>query len=197
MVRRPVPEAVWASFDAPDAMARALGALRERGHTAVEAFSPFAVSEAAATLPETIPFARLPLLGAVGLPPKVLPWVALVAGVLGGGAGYLVQWFANAWAYPQNAGGRPANAIPAFVFNTFESIVLIGSGAVFLALLLVLRLPKLWNPLEAIEGAHGFTRTSDDAFAIVVRDAELWLAPADTAELLRGLGATEVRQVVL
>ena len=189
-----MPEAIWASFDGPDAMAHALGALRERGHTQVEAFSPFAASEAAQALPVEVP---VPIPGAPrwlwprlrGMP---LPWVALVAGALGGAAGYAIQWFTNAWAYPQNAGGRPANAIPAFVFNTFESIVFVGSCAVFLALLLVLRLPRLWDPRESIEG---FTRTSDDRFGILVADAEPWLVPEETERLLRDLGAADVRRL--
>lgn len=179
-------DAIWASFDSPAAAARALRALRERGHTAVEAFSPFADSEIAAALPAEERF------GPMRFRWSFLPWVALVAGALGGAAGYLVQWFANAWAYPQNAGGRPANAVPAFVFNTFESIVLVGSCTVFLALLLVLRFPRLWNPLEAIDG---FTRTSDDRFAVVVSDPEPWLVPEETERLLRDLGAADVGRI--
>ncbi len=181
-------EVIWASFDGPERMTEALRALRQRGHTAVEAFSPFAVSETVTALPER------EAIGPLRYPWLILPWVALVAGVLGGTAGYLIQWFANSWAYPQNAGGRPADAIPAFVFNTFESIVLAGSCAVFLALLVVLRLPRLWHPLEAVEG---FLRTTDDRFGILVADPPPWLVPEATEGLLRELGATDVQRVEL
>ncbi len=181
-------EVIWASFESPERMTEALEALRARGHTAVEAFSPFAVGETVAALPER------EAIGPLRYSWHILPWVALVAGVLGGTAGYLIQWFANSWAYPQNAGGRPANAIPAFVFNTFESIVLVGSCAVFLALLLVLRLPRLWHPFEAVEG---FLRVSDDRFGIMVEDPRPWLVPEATEGLLRELGATDVRRLEL
>ncbi len=187
-------EAVWASFESADALAAALRALRERGYGRVEAFSPFAVAEAAATLPPRLHLGRIPLLGSLTVPAGTLPWVALIAGVLGGAAGYLIQWFANAWAYPQNAGGRPANAVPAFVFNTFESLVLVGSGAVVLALLVLLRLPRLWNPLEAIDG---FTRATDDGFGLVVGDGEPGLVSDETERLLRELGASDVRRVTV
>ncbi len=183
-----MPEALWATFDTADRMARAVTELRERGQVAVESFSPFAVSAALDAIPGG------PVIGPLRLPRRALPWVALVAGVLGGTAGYLIQWFANVWAYPQNAGGRPANAVPAFVFNAFESIVLVGSCAVVLALLVVLRLPRLWNPLETIDG---FTRTSDDRFGVLVQDFAPGPAPDATARLLRQLGADEVRSVSL
>lgn len=179
-------EAIWAAFDDADGMVRALHALREGGHAAVEAFSPFAVAEASDAL------AVDAHIGPVRLGARPLPWVALVAGVLGGLAGYFIQWYANAWAYPQNAGGRPANAIPAFVFTTFESIVLVGSCAVFAALLVILGLPRLWDPPETVED---FRRSSDDRFCILVHDREPWLVPEATERLLRELGASDVRRL--
>ncbi len=174
-------EALWAAFDTPDGLAEATRALRDR-RVPFDVFAPYAVNEVVRELPEREHF------GPMRTGWQVLPWVALVAGLLGGLAGYLIQWFANSWAYPQNAGGRPANAVPAFVFNTFESIVLIGSGAVFLALLVVLKLPRLWNPLEAIDG---YDRVTDDRFGVLVEGPPL----SDVERLLRGLGAAEIRRV--
>ncbi len=183
-----MPEAIWAEFAQADDMNRALHALRERGHTAVKAFSPFPIPATVSALEYAEVF------GPVRLKSLLLPWVALVAGLVGGTFGYFWQWFTNAWAYPQNAGGRPANAIPAFVFNTFESLVLAGSCAVFLALLLILRLPRLSDPLETIDG---FTRTTDDSFGILVADQPPFLAPEAAETLLRSAGATTVRRVEL
>lgn len=180
-------EAIWAAFEDDASMAAAVHALRDRGHVAVEAYSPFAVADAASAIPVS-----LPLLGPLRLRTMPLPWVALAAGVLGGAAGYIIQWLTNAVLYAQDAGGRPANAVPAFVFNTFESLVLVGACAVFFALLIVLRLPRLWEPRETIDG---FTSSSDDRFCVLVADREPWLVPDATERLLRDLGAAEVRRV--
>ncbi len=174
-------EALWATFDTPDRLAEATRALRDR-QVRFDVFAPYAVNELATELPQRETF------GPMRVHWMVLPWVALVAGGLGGLAGYLIQWFANAWAYPQNAGGRPADAVPAFVFNTFESIVLIGSCAVFLALLAVLGLPRLWNPLETIDD---YARVTDDRFGVLVEGPPL----GEVERLLRGLGAAEIRRV--
>ncbi len=181
-----MPDALWATFGDAASLAGAVRALRERGHVGVEAYSPFAVAEVSAAQP------LLAHVGPMWLRGMPLPWVALGAGVLGGAAGYAIQWFANAWAYPQNAGGRPANAIPAFVFNTFESIVLVGCVGVFLALLLLLGLPRLFEPRETIDG---FTDATDDRFGLLITESEPWLAPEATEQLLRDMGAADVRRV--
>ena len=181
-------EAIWAEFERADDMTAALHDLHDRGHTALEAFSPFTVTEAFSTLEYEEAF------GPIRVRPTLLPWVALVFGVLGGSIGYFWQWFTNAFAYPQNAGGRPANAVPAFMFNTFETLVLVGSCATFFALLFFLRFPRLYDPRETIDG---FRRTTDDRFGLLVRDPPPWLVPEETERVLREHGAADVRRVAL
>ena len=44
----------------------------------------------------------------------------LAAGLLGGGAAYLLQWWINVIDYPLDIGGRPYHSALAFVPITFE-----------------------------------------------------------------------------
>ena len=89
--------ALFAEFDDAELARRALDDLSARGYRNLETFSPF------------------PLTG--GEAPNQLGWPALAMAVfalaaVGAGAGYFLQWYANAVSYPLNIGGRPANAVP-------------------------------------------------------------------------------------
>ena len=143
--------ALFAEFDDPEVARRALDALRARGYTYLDTFSPF---------PLTVEQARKPA------PWPALAIIVFVVATIGALAGYLVQWYANARSYPLNIGGRPANAIPAFFVASVESLLLLGVVTVFVGLLIALRLPRLWRPINEIDG---FDRSSIDRYWIVVR----------------------------
>jgi hypothetical protein len=89
--------------------------------------------------------------------------------VLGGGVGYLVQWWCNARAFPINVGGRPLHSVPAFIPITFESAVLAASLTGFFSMLALSELPRLNHPLFEVEG---FDRASVDRFFIGVDQAD-------------------------
>lgn len=145
-----VREGLIAEFRTANEMLAAIAALRERGYRELESFSPFPVPGTDERL---------------GLKRPWLPWFVLAAGLMGGLLGYAIQWYANVWHYPQNAGGRPAHAIPAFIPTTFESAVLGAALAGFVVLLLSLGLPRLWHPLFEIDG---FERASIDRFWVTI-----------------------------
>jgi len=142
--------ALFAEFDDAELARRALDDLSARGYRNLETFSPF------------------PLTG--GEAPNQLGWPALAMAVfalaaVGAGAGYFLQWYANAASYPLNIGGRPANAVLPFFISALESLLLFGGATAFVALLVSLRLPRLWRPVYEIEA---FERASIDRYWIVV-----------------------------
>jgi len=137
---------VLVEFEFAEDAAAAVRALASRGYLDVATYTPFPLTGEQAHAPR----GSLPL----GL-------LAFGGGVTAMAAAYLVQWWANAWSYPLNAGGRPAHAAPAFVPATFETICLAATIAVFAGFLLIERLPRLWQAEFDVEG---FERATVDRF---------------------------------
>lgn len=165
---------VAAVFDSADALVRAVHRLRETGFVAIETYSPYPLPELDAPL--RLHRSRIPL-------------AAFMGGGAGATAAYFIQWWANAVSYPLNAGGRPAHAAPAFVFTTFETLVVFAAVAAFLAFLLVLRLPRLWLPVFELPG---FERASSDRFWLVVEPAGGMADAPGAIRLLEAAGALEI-----
>lgn len=164
---------VLGEFGAEAALLEAARTLRARGGAALDLHSPYPLHGAEEAL---------------GLRPSTVPRVALVAGLLGAAAGYLLQWYTVAFDWPLNVGGRPPHSAPAFIPVTFELGVLFAALAIFLGL---------------IGGYFGFPRTHHPVFEVeAFRSASidaLWLsAEVDgkdaepLAEELRRLGARHV-----
>lgn len=163
-----------AEFAAPEEMSRALEALREGGYRKLETYTPF-------DMPRTTP--------ALGLRRPWLPWVIAFGGLSGGVVAYWIQWFANAWDYPLNVGGRPLNSVPAFIPATFEGIVLAAALVAFVGLFISLRLPALWHPVFEIEG---FERATIDRFWIEVGGVQSDLDARELRRIVHEAGALRV-----
>ncbi|HKN58485.1 MAG TPA: DUF3341 domain-containing protein [Gemmatimonadaceae bacterium] len=142
--------ALFAEFDDAELARRALDNLSARGYRNLETFFPFPMTSDQAT-------------NQLGWPALAMVVFALAA--VGAAVGYFVQWYANAVSYPLNIGGRPAHAVLPFFVSALESLLLFGGVAAFVALLVALRLPRLWRPVYEIEG---FERASIDRYWIAV-----------------------------
>ena len=123
---------------------------------------------------------------------RALPWIALAGGIVGGGGGYLLQWYMNAVNYPLNIGGRPLDAWPAFAVPAYELAILGAFLAAFLGLLALNRLPRLHHP---IFNAARFRRVTVDRFFLAVPSAEPRFDLEATRALLERLGALAVEEV--
>ena len=141
-------EGIVAEFAEPEGLERAFLRLKAIGCTRLESWTPYPVRGVVTRLPESI-----------------VPWLMLAAGLTGAALAYLLQWWCNAYDYPLNVGGRPLNAIPAYIPISFESGVLAASLTGFLAILMLSGLPRLHHPLFEIDG---FERASVDRFWIGV-----------------------------
>ena len=69
-----------AEYSEPESVTDAANMARKAGYTAIDAYTPFPVEG---------------LDAALGMEPTRLGWVVLAAGILGGLAGFFMQWFGN------------------------------------------------------------------------------------------------------
>lgn len=143
---------VVAEFPTVESLENAYEALARAGYTRLTTWTPFPVRKVLKKLPDSL-----------------VPWIMLAAALLGGGAGYLIQWWCNARSFPINVGGRPLHSAPAFIPITFESAVLASSVVGFFVLLGFCGLPRLHHRVFEIEG---FERAMIDRFWIGVDDSD-------------------------
>jgi hypothetical protein len=163
-----------AELTTADAMVDTLRALRERGYTMLDAWSPYPVREAE---------------DAIALPRSPVPLIVFCAALTGAVLGYLIQWWTAAVSYPLDVGGRPAHAAPAFVPITFETTILFGGLAAFLSALALARLPRLHHPLDEVPG---FERASIDRFFVGVDARDPHFSTDLTREHLAALAPLRV-----
>ena len=78
---------------------------------------------------------------------------------------YGLEYFSAVIDYPFNGGGRPLDAWPAFMLVPFATGILAAAVAGFIALLTETGLPRLHDPLFAVEG---FERASQDPFILAL-----------------------------
>ena len=178
----PVEEApqlfgLLAEFKTVDDVFEAAGAVRKAGFVRWDVHTPF------------------PLHGidpVMGIRPTVLPWMVLAGGLFGLGGGILLQWFANAWAYPFLISGKPFWSLPANIPVAFETTILCASLTAVFGMLGLNRLPTLYNPLFK---SDRFRRVTNDRFFIFVDASDPRFDEQRTAELLRNSRAAAVERI--
>jgi hypothetical protein len=166
-----------AEFDGPEAIVAAAERAREEGYRKMDAYTPFPIEE----LPE-----------ALGHNKRQLPWIVLAGAMLGGLAGYALQYFATVLYYPINVGGRPLHSWPAFIPVTFELTVLGGAVAAVVGMLALNGLPMLYHP---VFNAPRFEHASRDKFFLCIEATDPRFSREDTRNFLESLGASEVTEV--
>lgn len=144
----------WALPSADEAIACATK-LRAIGYRSLESYTPYDV-------PELDPLLEIPR--------SRVTWVGAIAAIIGTGTAYAIMWFANAFDYPINVGGRPLDSLPADVPIMFETAVLFASLAIFVAVLVRSGLPRLARPIFELEA---FRDASVDRFWLGIDPEEL------------------------
>ena len=165
-----------AEFDDPEHLVDAARAVRERGFTRFEAYTPYPIRE----LEEIVPMKdRLPLL-------------VLLSGACGTITAFLLQWWIAAIHYPLNIGGKPLNSWPMWVPIMFELTVLFAASAAFFGTLFFAGFPALYHPVFRIPS---FIRTSDDGFFLCIETRDPVFLDSDVTRLLYSFEPLSVWEV--
>lgn len=146
--------ALVAEFDSPEALAEAADAARERGYKKMDAYSPFPIHG---------------LSEAIGFSDKKVPWTVFVCGLSGTFIGFSLEWYTSVIDYPLNVGGKPLNALPAFIPVAYESTILLAAFGAFFGMLAYNGLPK---PYHSIFNTPNFQKASQDRFFLAIEAAD-------------------------
>lgn len=182
----PGPHGLLAEFDTVDDLLVAARNVRENGYTQWDVHTPFPVHG----MDEVMQ-----------VPKTRLPWIVFVMGVAGALGGLGLVWWTNATSFPVPyalrgyqyvIAGKPIFSLPANIPVIFETTVLLAAlGAVF-GMLVLNRLPMLFNPLFRSER---FRRMSDNRFFICIEARDPRFDRAKTTEMLRQLKAAAIEEV--
>ena len=177
MTDEPRVYGVMAEFEDPARLIEAARRTRDAGYKSIDAYSPYPIEG---------------LHDALGAPRTILPLLVLLGGLVGGGAGYTLQYWVSVIAYPLNVGGRPLNSWPAFVPVTFELTILGAAFAGVFAFLVLNRLPQLYHPVFNVDR---FERATQDRFFICAESADRRFDRVKTRQLLQETHAVSVEEV--
>ncbi len=166
-----------AEFSSAQALVDAAEAAHKAGFTKTDAYSPFPIPEIDHSL---------------GIRRTILPWIILSMGIIGGSAGFFMQWFANTVHYPLNIGGRPPNSWPMFIPITFEMTILFSAFTAGIAMILMNGLPKHYHPVFNVPG---FSRASSESFFLSIEADDPNFDREKTMEFLKSLNPLEVSEV--
>ncbi|HEX6624141.1 MAG TPA: DUF3341 domain-containing protein, partial [Pyrinomonadaceae bacterium] len=97
---RPATYGLMAEFDNPTDVVNAAHSVHEAGYRRIDAYSPYPIEA---------------LSEAIGVHSTKLPIIVLIGGIIGGLAGYFLQYFTHVVDYPLIVGGKPFHSWPAFI----------------------------------------------------------------------------------
>jgi hypothetical protein len=165
-----------AEFDDVDAIIDAAEKVRDAGFRRWDVHSPF------------------PIHGideAMNIRPTILPWLVLAGGLSGLVGGLLLQWYTMAHDYKYFISGKPPFSLPAFVPVMFECTIAGAAFTAVFAMLLLNKLPTLYNPLFKSER---FRRATSDRFFVVIDATDPKFDEAGTAQFLKSLNPVAIER---
>lgn len=177
MTERAALYGLIAEFDNPNDLVAAARKSHQAGYRKMDAYSPFPIEE---------------LAEALGFHYNRLPLLVLCGGIVGGMAGYALQYWASVIAYPINVGGRPLHSWPAFIPATFETTVLFAALTAVLGMLALNGLPMPHHP---IFNAPRFALASRDSFFLCIEAEDARFDVERTRAFLEGLRPRQVAEV--
>ncbi len=168
---------LMAEFSDPSALVSAARKTREAGYVRIDAYTPYPIEE---------------LDEAIGIHHTRLPMIALIGGIVGGLAGFGLQYWTSVIDYPINVGGRPLFSWPAFIPVAFECTIL---GAALSAVFGMLGLNGLPQPYHPVFNVPRFALASRDRFFLCIEAADPNFDADETWSFLSRLQPRQVSQV--
>ncbi len=168
---------LMAEFESGTELVKATERARLAGYRKMDAYSPIPIEE---------------LSEALDLPRTRLPKLVFTGGLIGGLAGFSLEAWASAIAYPMNIGGRPDISWPQFIPVTFETTVLGAALSCFIGMWALNKLPQPYHPVFNVPA---FARASTDRFFLCIEAADPRFDRAATAEFLKSLHPVGVSEV--
>jgi Protein of unknown function (DUF3341) len=174
---RPRLYGLTAQFDSAEQLLEAARTAAREGFHRVDAFTPYPIEG----LPELIGHER-----------SAVPLIMLIGGIIGAVTAYGMQWYAMAYYYPLNIGGRPLNSWPLYIPITFELTVLFSALFGIAGFLILSRLPCLYHPLFSVPV---FDRVSTDQFFLWIEAADPNFEERRVREMFDQLKAKAITEV--
>lgn len=166
-----------AEFDEPTTLVAAAQRAYAEGYREMDAYSPIPIEE---------------LHEALGFHHTKLPLLVLCGGILGGLAGYGLEYWSSVIAYPMNIGGRPFHSWPSFIPVAFETTIL---GAALFAVLGMLALNGLPMPYHPVFNAPRFALASRNRFFLCIEAKDKKFDREATQQFLESLDPKGVSEV--
>jgi Alternative complex III, ActD subunit len=170
----PTMHGLVAEFDSAQALLEAATKTGAAGYTRTDAFSPFPIHG---------------LAEALGMRERKVAPIVLAGGITGMLAGYYLQYWTMAIAYPMNVGGRPLNSWVAFIPPTFEMTILFAAFSAGIGMLALNGLPRPHHP---VFNAPRFSMASQERFFLTIEAADPKFDAMQTHAFLTNLHPREV-----
>jgi hypothetical protein len=169
---------ILAEFNSAQELVDASRKAYAEGYRKIDAYSPFPIEA---------------LEEALGIPHTILPWVVFFGGLLGGMAGYGLEYWSQVIEYPLIIGGKPFHSWPNFIPVWFETTVLGASISAVVGMLALNGLPQPYHPVFNIESFR--ERAQNDKFFLCIEARDPRYKPEEIKKFLSGLNPVGVWEV--
>ena len=165
---------LMAEFNSATELVEASRKTYAEGYRKMDAYSPFPIHE---------------LDEALGITRSKLPWIIFLGGLLGGSAGYGLEYWIHVIYYPLNIGGKPLHSWPNFI-----PVWLLGASlAAVVGMLALNGLPQPYHPVFNVESfVKGANR---DKFFLAIESVDPRFKLEETKKFLSTLTPAAVWEV--
>ena len=168
---------LMAEFENPTSLVTAAERTYSEGYRRFDSYSPYPIHE---------------LFDVMHCHDRRVSFFVLLGGIAGADAGFGLQVWVSAYAYPLNIGGRPFVSWPMFIPVTFELTILFASLTAVLCWIGLSGLPMPYHPVFNVPR---FASASQNRFFLAIEAADPKFDHARTFEFLQSLGAREINEV--
>jgi len=166
-----------AEYATPADLMHAAEKVRDQGFRRWDVFSPFPIHG---------------MNQAMGLKNSKVGWFGFLGGVTGYTTGMIMIWWMNAHDYAILVGGKPMFS-PYYAFPpSYELTILFTAFGSIFGMLVLNRLPKLYNPLFK---SPRFKRATHDGYFLVIETTDPKYSETETRKLLEATGSQHIEIV--